>query len=68
VLGNLAGYYIYYGTSPDSLSQSVTVTNAGLTRYVLSGLAKQTWYFAMTAYNSIGVESGRTAVKPLAVQ
>jgi hypothetical protein len=68
VLGNLAGYYLYYGTSPDNLNQSVTVTNAGLTRYVLSGLAKQTWYFAMTAYNSIGVESGRTAVKPLAVQ
>ena len=68
VLGNLAGYYIYYGTSPDNLSHSVTVTNAGLTRYVLSGLATQTWYFAMTAYNSIGVESGRTAVETLPVQ
>lgn len=68
VLGNLAGYFIYYGTSPDNLNHSVTVTNAGLTRFVLSGLATQTWYFAMTAYNSIGVESGRTAVEPLAVQ
>lgn len=68
VLGNLAGYYIYYGTSPDNLSHSVTVANAGLTRYVLSGLATQTWYFAMTAYNSIGVESGRTAVETLPVQ
>lgn len=68
VLGNLAGYYIYYGTSPDNLNRSVTVTNAGLTRYVLSGLATQTWYFTMTAYNAIGVESGRTAVEPLAVQ
>jgi len=68
VLGNLAGYYIYYGTSPDNLNKSVTLTNAGLTRYVLSGLATQTWYFAMTAYNSLGLESGRTAVEPLAVQ
>ena len=68
VLGNLAGYHIYYGISPDNLNQSLTVTNAGLTRYVLGGLATRTWYFAMTAYNSIGVESGRTAVEPLAVQ
>jgi hypothetical protein len=68
VLGNLAGYHIYYGTSPDNLNQSVTLTNAGLTRYVLSELATQTWYFAMTAYNAIGVESGRTASEPLAVQ
>jgi putative Ig domain-containing protein/fibronectin type III domain protein len=68
VLGNLAGYHIYYGSSPDNLNESVTVTNAGLTRYVLSGLATQTWYFSMTAYNSQGVESGRTAVETLIVQ
>lgn len=68
VLENLAGYHLYYGTAPDNLNQSVTLTNAGLTRYVLSGLATQTWYFSMTAYNSIGMESGRTAVEPLAVQ
>ncbi len=68
VLGNLAGYHLYYGTSPDNLNQNVTLTNAGLTRYVLSGLATQTWYFTMTAYNSIGLESARTAVEPLAVQ
>lgn len=68
VLGNLAGYHIYYGTSPDNLDETANVTNAGLTRYVLSGLATQTWYFAMTAYNSAGVESGRTAVETLTVQ
>jgi len=68
VLGNLAGYHIYYGTSADNLNQSVTLTNAGLTRYVVSGLAARTWYFAMTAYNSLGIESGRTAVASLAVQ
>jgi hypothetical protein len=68
MLGNLAGYHLYYGASPDNLNESVTITNAGLTRYVLSGLAMRTWYFTMTAYNSIGLESGRTAVEPLAVQ
>jgi len=67
VLTDLAGYHIYYGTTPD-LGQSVTLTNAGLTRYVLTGLAQTTWYFAMTAYDSVGRESDRTAVASLVTQ
>jgi hypothetical protein len=66
-LTDLAGYHIYYGTTPD-LGQSVTLTNAGLTRYVLSGLTQTTWYFAMTAYDTAGNESDRTAVATLAAQ
>jgi hypothetical protein len=68
VLANLSGYHIYFGTNPNSLTQSVTVANAGLTRYVISGLAAQAWYFSMTAYNVAGMESGRTAVETLVVQ
>jgi hypothetical protein len=67
VMTDLAGYHIYYGTTPD-LEQSVTVSNAGLTRYVLTGLAKTTWYFAMTAYDSAGRESDRTVVANLSAQ
>jgi len=67
VMTDLAGYHIYYGTTPD-VEQSVTVSNAGLTRYVLTGLAKTTWYFAMTAYDSAGRESDRTAVANLSAQ
>ena len=67
VLTGLAGYHIYYGTTPE-LGQSVTVANAGLTRYVLTGLTQTTWYFAMTAYDSAGRESDRTAVASLAAQ
>jgi Putative Ig domain len=67
VLANLAGYHIYYGTTPE-LGQSVTVANPGLTRYVLSGLTADTWYFSMTAYNSAGLESAATAVKSLVIQ
>jgi Putative Ig domain len=67
VLTDLAGYHIYYGTTPD-LEQSVTLANAGLTRYVLTGLARATWYFAMTAYDSAGRESDRTAVANLSAQ
>ena len=66
-LTDLAGYHIYYGTTAD-LGQSVTLANAGLTRYVLSGLTQTTWYFAMTAYDTAGRESDRTAVATLVAQ
>jgi hypothetical protein len=59
-LTNLAGYNIYYGTSGSSLNNVVKLTNPGLTTYVLSNLAAGTWYFAMTAVNSIGQESPRS--------
>jgi hypothetical protein len=67
VLGNLSGYKIYFGTAADQLTQVANVNSAGLTRYVISDLAKKTWYFAMTAYNSTGVESARTAVATFTV-
>jgi hypothetical protein len=56
-LTNLAGYTVYYGTSPTDLSQSVKVTNPGLSAYTLTGLASGTWYFAVTSYSADGVES-----------
>jgi hypothetical protein len=60
VLTNLAGYTVYYGTSPDSLTQSIKVTNPGLTAYSVTNLSSGTWYFAVTSYSSVGVESTRT--------
>jgi Putative Ig domain len=59
-LTNLAGYHIYYGSTP-SLGSEVTIPNPGLTRYVISGLTAATWYFQMTAYDSMGVEGPPTA-------
>ena len=56
-LTNLAGYNIYYGTSPNALNQQVQVTNVGVTNYVINGLTSGTWYFAVTAYTSTGTES-----------
>ena len=61
-LTNLAGYTVYYGTSPDNLTQSVKVSNPGLTAYTVSNLTSGTWYFAVTSYSSAGVESTRTGV------
>ena len=56
-LTNLAGYRIYYGTSPSNLTRTVTLNNAGLTRYVISDLSAATWYFSVRAYTSTGSES-----------
>jgi Fibronectin type III domain len=62
VLTNLAGYTVYYGTSPDKLTESVKVSNPGVAAYTLSNLASGTWYFAVTAYSAAGVESDRSGV------
>jgi Putative Ig domain len=59
-LTNLAGYRIYYGTSAGALSRSVQIANPGLARYVINNLAPATWYFAVRAYNSAGVESAQS--------
>jgi hypothetical protein len=57
VLTDLAGYTVYYGTSPTNLTQTVKVTNPGLTAYTISNLTAGTWYFAVTAYSAAGAES-----------
>ncbi len=61
-LTNLAGYRIYYGTSPTNLSRTVQLSNAGLTRYVLSDLSPATYYFSIRAVNSAGAESAGSNV------
>lgn len=62
VLTNLSGYNVYYGNSPDALTQVIKVGNAGLTRYVVDDLPSGKWYFAMTSVASDGTESERTTV------
>ena len=56
VLTDLAGYHIYYGSSPTALSEEVTVSN-GVTSYNLEGLTAGTWYFEVTSYTSSGAQS-----------
>lgn len=57
-LTNLAGYRVYWGTSRNKYSNSVTIENPGLSSYVVDQLTPATWYFALTAINSLGAESG----------
>lgn len=56
-LTNLAGYHIYYGTSPSTLSTTINVANAGTTSYSITSLPSGTWYFAVNAYTTGGVDS-----------
>ena len=57
-LTDLAGFRIYYGTKASALTQVATVTNAGLTSYMVQNLAAATWYFTVRAYAADGAESG----------
>lgn len=59
-LTNLAGYRIYYGRDAGNLSTTINV-GTGLSSYVIDNLSAGTWYFAMTAIDGAGVESGRTS-------
>jgi hypothetical protein len=61
-LTNLAGYWINYGTSADSLSEKVQIDNPGIVTYVLSNLSPGTWYFSITAYSAANAQSAPSAV------
>jgi Putative Ig domain len=61
-LSNLAGYRIRYGTSASALTQTIVIDNASVTTYVVENLSPATWYFAVTAVNSQGAESGNSNV------
>ena len=67
-LVDLAGYRILYGTSANSLSNRVTVSNPGLTSYVVENLSQGTWYFAMTAFDASGAESDQSGVGSKTIQ
>jgi|SRR5580698_761983 hypothetical protein len=56
-LTNLAGYRIYYGIDQDELSQTVQLSGVGVQTYMVENLGAGTWYFAVRAVTSAGVES-----------
>jgi len=56
-LTDLAGYRIYYGASATELRQKVQLNGVGAQTYVFDNLQAGTWYFAVMAVTSTGVES-----------
>ena len=61
-LTNLAGYTIYYGPGPTSLSNKVVIANPGLSTYLVGNLASGTYYFGITAYTTLGTESAMSNI------
>jgi len=57
VLMDLAGFKIYYGTSPGNYPNQITINNPGITTYLIDNLTPDTWYFVSTAFNSSSMES-----------
>jgi hypothetical protein len=53
----LAGYRIYYGTAPNVLTQSVTISNPSTLSFQVTGLSSGTWYFVVAADATDGSES-----------
>jgi hypothetical protein len=61
VLANLSGYVIHYGTASQTYTSTITITNPGLTRYVVVDLAAGKYFFSMTATTANGAESSPSA-------
>lgn len=66
-LANLAGYRVVYGTSASAMNQMVQV-NAGVSSIVVDNLAPATYYFAVRAYTTSGVESSNSNVATKVLQ
>jgi hypothetical protein len=56
-LTDLAGYRIHYGKESQNYENSVDISNASLTRFVLESLPPGKYYFALTALSGSGGES-----------
>jgi hypothetical protein len=56
-LTDLAGYKLYYGTSSGNYTSMINVGNAATYTYTINNLARGTYYFAVTAYDTQNNES-----------
>jgi hypothetical protein len=60
-LTGLAGYTIYYGTSPGALTETIELAIPSATGYVVSSLSSGTYYFAVAAYTTVGTQSAQSS-------
>lgn len=58
----LAGYHVYVGTDTADLYLRGGVDEPGTTSFEVTGLARGTYFFAVTAYNEYGEESEKSNI------
>jgi hypothetical protein len=58
-LSDLAGFYIYYGTDSSEPTNQINDETGGANdgSFTVSGLAPGTYYFQVSAYSALGVQS-----------
>lgn len=54
---DLAGFKLYWGTSPGNYTGSATLASTGVLTYVVTNLTPATWFFSATAVNAQNIES-----------
>jgi predicted small secreted protein len=57
-LSEIQGYRVYYGTSPSNLAMLVDLNDDTVTDFTVDSIPSGNYYFAVTAYDMDGVESG----------
>jgi len=64
---DLKGYHLVYGTSQGNYTESITVP-ANVTSYLVENLKSGVYYFALTSFDSAGLESGFSAAVSKTIQ
>jgi hypothetical protein len=59
---DLAGYHIHYGTAQGELTKVIDLAGTNVTTFEVSNLTPGTYYFAISAYTTMGVESAESDV------
>jgi hypothetical protein len=67
ILTDLAGYTVYYGASPLALDTAVVLSDPNQTTYIVAPLTAGTWYFAVSAYTTTGVQGQLSNVATKAI-
>jgi hypothetical protein len=66
-LTDLAGFRIYCGADPSSLTVQTSIMNPSIDTYVIESLSGGTWYFAVTALDASGNESTLSEITSIAL-
>ena len=60
-LTNLAGYKVRYGNAAGNYPTTITLSNPGITSYMVENLSSGTYFFVLASYDSTGLESANSS-------